>query len=136
MGNNVTDRVILKEIYDAYYRDFSSFDIENPPRESKIYVPIDCHVIAKKLNIDADIVFGRLYYHLDKKHGYIQADGKHVHLFAHSIGKDKHAVHFPLLSAVLAEHDQSFYRFIIPLLISTLALVVSIFAIYQTALNK
>ena len=56
MSNNVTDRVILKEIYDAYYRNFSSFDIENPPRESKIYVPIDCHLIAKKLNIDADIV--------------------------------------------------------------------------------
>lgn len=128
MRNNVTDRVILKKIYDLYYQEFCSFDKSEAKREGKIYVPIDCHLIAKDLNLDPDIVFGRLYYHLEKKHGYKQDNGALVHLFAFKVGADRHAVNFPLLSAILAEHEQSFYRFTIPLFVSSLALLISIAA--------
>lgn len=128
MSKNVTDRVILKEIHDTYYGEFCGFEKDTQQRESKLYVPIDCHAIAKKLKLDPDIVFGRLYYHLDKKYGYKSDDGSMVHLFALKVGTDHHAVNFPLLSAVLAELEQSFYRFTVPLFVSSAALLVSIAA--------
>lgn len=125
MENNVTDRVLLRTVYDVYYSEFCKFKKDISSRESKVFVPIDCHCIAKKLKIDPDIVFGRLYYHLDKKYGYKQDNGAMVHLFAMKVGDDRRAVHFPLLSAVLAELEQSYYRFTIPLLMSVMALLVS-----------
>jgi hypothetical protein len=63
---------------------------EEPSRSSKIYVPIDISRISRKLKVDPDTVFGRLYYHLDKKHGHKQADGSSVHLFMLSAGQDRH----------------------------------------------
>lgn len=123
-----TDRKILRMIHERYYEQFCRFDKGDPAseRESKIYVPIDCMVVADDLGVDSDIVFGRLYYHLDKKYGYSQQDGSKVHLFAFEVGKDRHAVNFPLLSAVLAELEQSWFQFIVPLVFSALALIISI----------
>jgi len=123
-----TDREILKRIHKRYYQEFGAFDRSNPKpeRETKIYVPIDCEVIAKDLRVDPDIIFGRLYYHLDKKYGYTQPDGSKVHLFTLAVGTDRHAVNFPLLSAVLAELEQSWIRFIVPLLISLFALLIAV----------
>lgn len=120
-----TDREILKVIHDHYYKTFVSFGISDESRASKIYVPIDCEYLANKLKVDPDIVFGRLYYHLDKKYGYQQPDGSKVHLFAMQIGRDRHAVHFPLLSAVLAEQNNNWFQFYAPLLISIFALTIS-----------
>lgn len=126
-----TDREILRKIHERYYEAFGSFEGGDPKaeRESKIYVPIDCKAIAEDLGVDPDIVFGRLYYHLEKKYGYTQQDGSKVHLFAFAVGKDRHAVHFPLLSAVLAELEQSWFRFTAPLVISALALVISVISL-------
>ncbi len=58
----------LGEVYKLYYSDFCDFDEKKPSRQTKVYVPIDCELIARNLDLDADIVFGRLYYYLDKKH--------------------------------------------------------------------
>ncbi len=126
-----TDREILKRIHKRYYKEFGNFDRSNskPERETKIYVPIDCEVIAEDLRVDPDIVFGRLYYHLDKKYGYAQPDGSKVHLFAFTVGKDRHAVNFPLLSAVLAELEQTWIRVTVPLIISLFALLVSVLSL-------
>ncbi|MDT3295449.1 hypothetical protein Q4Q57_09875 [Shewanella sp. SP2S2-6] len=127
MTQNVSDRLILKTIYRMYLSEFKSFDKES--RVNKIYVPIDCDRVAKELNMDNEIVFGRLYYHLEKKHGYKQTDGSSVNLFCLEIDGDRHVVHFPLLSAVLAEEEQSFLRFTIPIAISFIALGLSIFTL-------
>lgn len=88
-----TDREILQRIHDRYLDKFGQFERGNPniERPSKIYVPIDCTAIAKDLGVDPDIVFGRLYYHLEKKYGYIQNNGAKVHLFTMAAGKDRHA---------------------------------------------
>jgi hypothetical protein len=127
-----TDREILQKIHEFYLAKFGHFDRNNPENErsSKIYVPIDCAVIAKELDVDPDIVFGRLYYHLDKKYGYTQDNGARVHLFAMAVGEDRHAVNFPMLSAVLADLQQSWFRFTAPLIISGLALVISIISLF------
>ena len=129
MTNNVTDRILLKAIHDRYYAEFCSFDKNNKSRSAKMYVPIDCREIAKQLDLDPDIVFGRLYYHLDRKYGYAKDDGSKVYLFTMKLGNDKHAVNFPLLSAVVAELEQSFLRFTLPLFLSIAAIAISIVAL-------
>jgi hypothetical protein len=53
-------------------------------------------------------------------------DGSEVHLFSLAVGELKHVVHFPLLSAAFADLQQSNFRFMFPILISTVALVISI----------
>lgn len=126
MTETITDRRILKAIHDRYYADFASYSKGGGSRSSKIYVPIDCEVIAQEFETDPDIIFGRLYYHLDKKYGYTMDDGSKVHLFSLKTGDDDHTVNFPLLAAVLAEHEQSYYRFLLPLWVSALALVISV----------
>lgn len=131
MSRPPTDREILQKIHDRYLDQFGGFDKDDPEpeRDSKIYVPIDCEAIANELGVDPDIVFGRLYYHLDKKYGYTQENGSKVHLFSLKVGQARHAVNFPLLSAVLAELKQSWFRFTVPLVISGIALAISIIGI-------
>jgi hypothetical protein len=132
MSTNVTDRILLKKIYDTYYQEFCDYEKAPESRDTKILVPIDCKVIAKHLKLDPNLVFGRLYYHLDKKYGYKREDGSHVSLFSLQSGSDRHTVNFPLLAAVLAELEQSYYRFTLPLFISAFALFISV-AAYITA---
>ena len=134
MSKTFTDRYLLRRIYDRYYDDFASFDRKDPNRDTKIYVPIDCEAIAKEFDTDPDIIFGRLYYHLERKYGYKKDDGSVVHLFAMDIGKDRHVVHFPMLAAVLAELEQSYYRFLVPLWVSLVALVFSVFGLVANAM--
>lgn len=126
MNKNVVDRVILNQIHDKYYNDFINYDEKSPTRDTKIYVPIDCELIAKKLGIEPEILFGRLYYHLDKKYGYTQDDGSKVNLFTLQVGTDRHVVNFPLLSGIVAELNQSFYRFTLPLALSIIAVIISV----------
>jgi len=126
--NNITDRLLLKAIYEKYYSDFCDYDEENKTRASKNYVPIDCKAISAKLDLDQDIVFGRLYYHLERKYGYKKGETI-VPLFYLAVGSDKHVVNFPLLSAVLAELEQSHVRFTLPLWLSLVAIAISALAL-------
>ena len=97
-----TDYAILNDIYDHYYRQFANFPADAPAREAKIYVPLDIRSIAKRLGVDPDIIFGRLYYHLEEKHGYRRETGVHVAFFSRAVGEDRDCINFPLLGAVLA----------------------------------
>lgn len=102
-----TDNEILSFIRDHYYNDFASFDKSAPSRLTKIYVPISIDLIAEKFGVDGDIIFGRLYYFLNKKYGYKNDDGSKVEFFANSLsagGKsEKHLINFPLLDSILTE---------------------------------
>jgi hypothetical protein len=69
MAKIPTDLKILGVIYDNYYNTFRDYDDANKTRSSKIYVPVDIALLAKALDIDVDIIFGRLYYHLNEKYG-------------------------------------------------------------------
>ena len=98
-----TDLQILNAIYEQYCDTFLLFDRNDPDRDSKIYVPVDSKLIGGQLVVDPNIVFGRLYYHLDHKHGYTKSDGTLVHFFALRVGGDVQCVNFPLLASVLAD---------------------------------
>lgn len=53
-----TDLVILRLIYKLYYEEFKNFSIEagvENGRKSKIFVPIDCKLIATQLKVDAEL---------------------------------------------------------------------------------
>src|SRR6266496_1199607 len=97
-----TDLEILNAIYELYYDEFTDYDRDPGSRDSKVFVPIDCDDIASDLGVDADIVFGRLYYYLEKKHRMKADDGSIVSLFVLVAGPDKHCVHFPYLASVLS----------------------------------
>ena len=109
-----TDLKILTSIYDRYYGVFSAYEEDPSSRNSKTFVPIDIAAIAKELRVDPDIVFGRLYYHLENKYGYgttYGPEGARVHFFAKNLGDERDCVHFPYVASVLAslrEEDRKF----------------------------
>jgi len=96
-----TDLDILSDIYERYYDAFTKYSAQDKIRSAKILVPIDIKEIADGLNVDVDIVFGRLYYHLNKKYSYCQPNGSRVDFFTLAAGSDPNCV-FPLLASVLA----------------------------------
>lgn len=123
-----TDRQILETIYNLYHESYKTFTADS--RSTKIYMPIDCQLVADKLGVDGDIVFGRLYYHLEKKYGYKQEDNSKVHLFAMYIGGDKHCINFPLMTSVLASLQEAKKEFWTPTIIAGVALVIAIIALF------
>jgi hypothetical protein len=126
-----TDIKVLKEIYKTYYNDFQKYtSLSENTRSSKIYVPVDCKLIAKKLKVDADIIFGRLYYHLEQKHGYTRADGSKVAFFSKKVGGDDNCVNFPLLVSVLAGLQEESGKFKLSIWLSSAAIVISVLALF------
>jgi hypothetical protein len=132
MKNLPTDRDILKKIYNKYYDTFEDFERESKTRSSKIYVPIDIEEIANELHVDSELMFGRLYYHLNKKYGYTQPNGSKVYLLAPKVGNDKNAVNFPLLSAILAEMEETHKKNRLSIIFSIASLFISLLALLNT----
>ncbi|MFK0570877.1 hypothetical protein [Endozoicomonas sp.] len=124
-----SDLEILEAIYKKYYDEFKSYEKDSPSRSSKIHMPISCREIAKSLNVDGDIVFGRLHYHLEKKYGYKNEDGSRVSFFSLQIGKDNQCVNFPLLASVLAGLQQEQKKFITATAISSFSLAISLISL-------
>lgn len=123
-----SDIKILSAIYKLYDEEFKNYtqepDVQNG-RVSKIYVPIDCKMIAKELSVDSDIVFGRLYYHLEQKYGYKRDDDR-VAFFSLGVGSDRHCVNFPLLASVLAGLQEEVSKFKWATALSIIAVLISI----------
>ena len=122
-----TDLQILDAIYDRYYETFAKFPTGS--RSSKIHVPIDILQIAHDLKVDDDIVFGRLYYHLQHKYGYKQDDGSSVSFFALRIGNDVHCVNFPLMASVLADLRDQSWKHKVAIWIAVGSLIIAIVSI-------
>lgn len=119
-----TDLDILNTIYKLYHADFVLYDDDKNIRNNKIYVPIDCHKIANILGVNGDIVFGRLYYHLEKKYHYKQRDGSEVFFFAYNeISGNPKSINFPLMTSVLASLREKEEKFWISIAIAVLALI-------------
>lgn len=93
------------------------------------HLPIDIPEVASRLNCSAEMLFGRLYYHLDAKHRYTQDNGAQVHLFSLKVGQEIHCVNFPYLAAVLAERDEEHKRQIWSLSVAITALILSVASI-------
>ncbi len=124
-----TDQVLLSEIYNRYLKDFSDWTEENKTRTNKIWVPIDVQRMGKKFRCDPDLIFGRLYYHMNEKYGSSTGDGHDVNFFNTFIGQDRHVVNFPLLTSVLADLQDERKKFVVSTRLAALSLVVSAISI-------
>jgi hypothetical protein len=134
--NVPTDYKVLNAIYERYYKTFAGFSVGSTERSAKVYVPIDVASIAATLGVDGDIVFGRLYYHLEKKHGYQNSDGSLVHFFALTVGSDRHCVNFPLLGSVLAGLREERSKNMWAVGVAIVSLVISIVSLLVSAGSK
>jgi hypothetical protein len=117
MRNAPTELKLLDTIYEKYYDAFAAYDEKAPGRGSKNYVPIDVNEVGRALGVDPEIVFGLLYYHLEKKYGYDVPSGNsqvpaRMHFFAMNLGGQRHCIHFPYLAGVVAglRSDDRKYR--------------------------
>ena len=129
MKHTPTDLAILNSIYNRYYEVFASLSDDNKNRGSRNYVPIDINDLGKDLEVDPDIIFGRLYYHLDQKYGYKNDDGSVVHFFSMRVGGDRHCVHFPYLASVLADLRDENKKFRIATSLAVISLIISVASI-------
>jgi len=98
-------------------------------------VPIDIEKVATQLGVDADMVFGRLYYDLEKKYGYEKGDGHRVVLFTPVAGKDSMCVNFPLLASVVADLRGQRLKFSIVTWIALVSLLVSFASLFVVVLS-
>ncbi|MDG2675966.1 hypothetical protein R7Z80_17375 [Vibrio sp. 1733] len=124
--NIPTDKEILELIYKKYKNDYLSYKNDKSIRKAKIFVPLNIEDISSDLKTEADIVFGRLYYHMDEKYGYKRSDGSNVNFFVLKIGEYKHCVNYPLMVSVLASLRAENKKFFVPVMISILSTLVAI----------
>ncbi len=127
----ITNLKILETIYHSYIDEFLKYKLDKLNRSSVIYVPIDVENIANQLKADPQLLFGRLYYDLDKQYNYTQDDGSKVHLFAFKVGEDLHAVNFPLLEGIIAHLSERKFQFWLPITLSIIALILSVYGIVK-----
>lgn len=136
MNKLPTDREVLRSIYELYENSYPGIPQDGVRGVNDPYVPIDLRLVAKKLNLKPELVFGRLYYHLDAKHRYKQSDGVSVPLFGLNIQGKGHSVNFPYLASILAGHDQEYRKQFWSIAFSALALVLSIASLIVNILSK
>ena len=132
-----TDLEILNNIYERYYQPYAD---DNRPDRS-LFVQIDIAATAHDLRVDADVVFGRLYYHLDRKfryrHDHPKPNGSAVVFFATKGeigGKTGDFVNFPYMASVLAELRAENRRTVWNYRLSIIAIVVSVGAVFVSRL--
>jgi hypothetical protein len=122
-----TDLKILEFIYKTYYKEFKDFSRENKTRVTKIFIPIDISKIALHFKTDDDIIFGRLYYHLNNRYGYYN-DGKTVKFFQEVQGENKRCIHFPLLASALASLQEDHRRYRNTIIVTIWAILATVAA--------
>ena len=120
-----TDPKILNVIYEEYYDKFKSFSKNDSNRSAKNFIPVDIKLIAQKLGVDVDIIFGRLYYHLEQKYGYKRSGDTKVAFFTLKVGVDKNCINFPYMASVLANLREREKKYSIATKIAILSLFIA-----------
>jgi hypothetical protein len=119
---HVTDLKIMDAVLKECYFEFKKDN-------TKYYAVFDLRKVSKKLNIDYGILWGRFYYHLNKKY---KGNIEKSELFYPFEGENRDlcSIHFPLLSSIVADKRDEYFRFTVPLYLSVgfsvLSLVLSI----------
>jgi hypothetical protein len=124
-----TDREILRCIFEMYEPAYPGKEPGEARGKNDPYLPIKVPEVASRLGCSPEMLFGRLYYHLDAKYRYTQDNDAYVHLFSLKVGAERHCVNFPYLAAVLAEKDEEHKRQLWSLRVAIVALVLSVASI-------
>jgi hypothetical protein len=135
MSRLPTDRELLKCIFRMYEYSYPG-EKQGTKGANDPYVPVDLRAVAAWLDTTPELLFGRLYYHLDAKHRYKQDSGAWVNLFLLNVENKGHSVHFPYLSAILAGHNQDYRKQFWSVAFSVLALVLSVASLVTNLLTK
>lgn len=124
-----TDREILRCIFEMYEPAYPGKEPGETHGKNDPYLPIKVTEVASRLGCSPEMLFGRLYYHLNAKYRYTQDNNAHVHLFSIKVGSEMHCANFPYLAAVLAEKDEEHKRQLWSLGVAIAALILSIASI-------
>jgi hypothetical protein len=87
-----TDRQVLRYIFEMYKTAYPGPLGTSGRGSNDPYVPVDVKAVAERPGCDAELIFGRLYYHLDAKHRYKQKNGKWGHPLADGVSTAKGTV--------------------------------------------
>jgi hypothetical protein len=135
MNTLPTDRDVLRAIFETYESQYPGPVPEGGVRPANDpFVPVDLNAVARRLNTKPELLFGRLYYHLEAKHRYQQSGGTCVNLFLLNPQDKGHSVNYPYLAALLAGHDQEHRRQLFSVSVSLVALGISIASLVVTLL--
>ncbi len=124
---NFTDLKLLKTIQ----REYKDAYLNRGEQKERFYIPIDCKHIAEKMNVDSELVFQRLYTHLEKRYGYKNEDDSRVLFFGLNVGDKKHCINYPYLCAVLANMKDEKRELRITQALAIISIVISIFALLK-----
>ncbi|MFP8488672.1 hypothetical protein ACKGJO_06170 [Gracilimonas sp. Q87] len=128
MSRIPTDFEIMEELYERYYDSFRKYAKEEPDRIARSRVPINVQEIASACGVEEDMIFGRIFYHFNKKYSYKDEKGRVTTFFV----TDKFeglSVNFPLVASVLADLKHEKKQNDTLFIISSCALACSIFAL-------
>lgn len=123
-----TDLEILTEIYNRYHDAFRAYATEDPDRIARIRVPINIQEVAEEVGVEEDMIFGRLYYHFNKKYSYRDENGDRITFFT-SLKFEGMSVNFPLVASVLADLETEDMKYKLSLSMSIAALSISVIAL-------
>jgi len=124
-----SDRKVLRCIYRMYEKEYPGPAGPDGRGSNDPYVPVDVRAVAEHRKCSPELVFGRLYYHLDAKHRYKQDSGAWVSLFQLNFKDQGHSVHFPFLASILAGFEEEHRKLFWSMVFSTAALVISVLSL-------
>lgn len=123
-----TDLEIMEELYERYFESFRKYATEDPDRIARIRVPINVQEVAEACGVEEDMIFGRIFYHFNKKYSYKDEKGNVTTFFI----TDKFeglSVNFPIVASVLADLRTEKRKIDNFLFISSAALALSVIAL-------
>ena len=123
-----TDLEILEDIYYRYYDEFRKYAKEEPDRIARIRVPVNVKEVADAVGVEEDMIFGRMFYHFNKKYSYKDEKGEITTFFI----TDKFeglSVNFPLVASVLADLKTEKKKVETFIIVSASAMLLSVIAI-------
>ncbi|MEX0722433.1 MAG: hypothetical protein WD357_11430 [Gracilimonas sp.] len=133
MSRIPTDLEIMEELYDRYYDSFRKYATEDPDRIARIRVPINVKDVADACGIEEDMIFGRIFYHFNKKYSY-KDDKGNVTTFFITDKFEGLSVNYPLVASVLADlktekkqTDSFLFTSTVAVAFSVMALMIAIF---------
>lgn len=123
-----TDFEILEDIYFRYHDEFRKYTKKEPDRVARIRVPVDVEEIAEACGVEEDMIFGRIFYHFNKKYSYTDNNGE-ITTFFTTEKFEGLSVNFPLVASVLADKYVEKKQNETLLFISGTAVVLSVIAL-------
>ncbi len=133
-----TDLKLLETIQKEYANDYikNMEDANNGVRNTRFYIPIDCQKVAKKMKADGEIVFNRLYFHLNNKYSYKDMNDNPVYFFVFEIDGLKHCINYGYLCSVLADLKDKKFKENLALSFSIISIIISIMVPIITCILK